>query len=97
MPELDWKAARLPDRTPIEGETVRLEPLDVGRHASQIYAAVVGADGLWEFLPYGPFDREQSFTAWLADCAASSDPLFYAIVDRATDLPRGVGSYLRTT
>ncbi len=95
MSKLDWRPARLPDRTSIEGESVRLEPLDVGRHASQIYAAVVGADELWEYLPYGPFHTEQSFTAWLADCAASSDPLFYAIVDRVTDVPRGVGSYLR--
>ena len=93
--ELHWKPARLPDRTPIEGETVRLEPLDVSRHASQIYAAVAGADELWEYLPYGPFDTEPAFTAWAAECAASTDPLFYAIVDRVSREALGVGSYLR--
>jgi RimJ/RimL family protein N-acetyltransferase len=95
MSPLDWHAAKLPDRTPIDGETVTLEPLDASRHASQIYAAVVGADELWTYLPYGPFESERAFTAWLAEYAKSSDPLFYAIVDRVAKAPRGFGSYLR--
>ncbi|TMC54959.1 MAG: GNAT family N-acetyltransferase [Chloroflexi bacterium] len=92
---LNWTLAQLPDRKPIVGEAVRLEPLDPSRHANQIYSAVVGADELWHYLPYGPFDSEPAFGAWLADCAASTDPLFYAIVDHATDVAKGVGSYLR--
>jgi RimJ/RimL family protein N-acetyltransferase len=95
MEEIDWKPARMPEGKPIEGETVTLEPLDAGRHASHIYAAVAGADELWRFLPYGPFPDEPSFTAWVADLAASQDPLFYAIVDRASAEPLGLGSYLR--
>jgi RimJ/RimL family protein N-acetyltransferase len=95
MAELHWKPARLPERAPIQGETVTLEPLDAGRHAREIYAAVAGADELWRFLPYGPFPTEEAFTSWVAQCAASSDPLFYAIVDRASGVPRGLGSYLR--
>jgi RimJ/RimL family protein N-acetyltransferase len=95
MEEIDWKPARMPERKPIEGETVTLVPLDAGRHARHIYAAVAGADELWRFLPYGPFPDEPSFTAWVADLAASQDPLFYAIVDRASAEPLGLGSYLR--
>ncbi|HKB17632.1 MAG TPA: GNAT family protein [Candidatus Dormibacteraeota bacterium] len=95
MAELRWKPARLPAREPIEGDAARLEPLDARRHARQLYAAVAGADELWRFLPYGPFPDEQAFTAWIAECAASADPLFYAIVDRTSGEPRGVGSYLR--
>jgi RimJ/RimL family protein N-acetyltransferase len=95
MHELNWHPARLPDRTPIVGESVTLEPLDASRHASRLYAAIAGADHLWEFLPYGPFDSERSFTVWLAANAASADPLFYAIVDPASGEPLGVGSYLR--
>src|SRR5260370_13495365 len=77
MPELDWKSARLPDRTPIEGEIVRLEPLDVGRHASQIYAPVVGAAGLSQFLPYRPFHSAHSFTPRLPHRPPSPDPPFH--------------------
>jgi RimJ/RimL family protein N-acetyltransferase len=80
---------------PIEGEGVRLEPLDPSRHAHPIYRAVAGADELWRFLPYGPFADERPFTAWIAENAASTDPLFYAIVDRDSGEPRGLGSYLR--
>lgn len=92
---MDWKPAKLPERKPIDGETVRLEPLDAARHAKQIYAAVAGADDLWQYLPYGPFENETAFAAWLADCAATEDPLFYAIVDRASGAVKGIGSYLR--
>lgn len=95
MSALHWHAARMPERTTIEGETVRLEPLDASRHASQMYEAVTGADELWQFLPYGPFGSEQAFTAWIAECAASSDPLFFAIVDRASGEALGHGSLMR--
>jgi RimJ/RimL family protein N-acetyltransferase len=95
MEKIDWKPARMPERVPIEGETVILEPLDAGRHASHIYAGVAGADELWRFLPYGPFPDEPGFAAWIAESATSSDPLFYAIVDRASGRPLGLGSFLR--
>ena len=81
----------MPDRTPIEGDTVTLEPLDPSRHASRLYAAVAGSDELWGFLPYGPFEDEAAFSAWITGCAASTDPLFYAILDRASGEPRGLG------
>jgi RimJ/RimL family protein N-acetyltransferase len=32
---------------------------------------------------------------WLSACADSEDPQFFAIVDRATDRPAGMASYLR--
>jgi len=95
MSSLDWHGAKMPDGAPLDGETVRLEHLEASRHASQIYAAVKGAAELWQFLPYGPFENERAFTEWIAECAASTDPLFYAIVDRASGVPLGLGSYLR--
>jgi len=95
MAELHWKPARPPAREPIEGTTARLEPLDAGRHAHEVYAAVAGADELWRYLPYGPFPGERAFTAWIEECAASRDPLFYAIVDRASGLALGQGSLMR--
>jgi len=95
MAELRWKPARLPAREPIKGDTVTLEPLEPIRHAGRLYSAVSGADELWQFLPYGPFEDEAAFNAWITGCAASTDPLFYAIVDRASGEPRGLGSYLR--
>jgi RimJ/RimL family protein N-acetyltransferase len=95
VPNLDWKPLRSPDRAPIEGTTVRLELVDPARHAKDLFAASEGAPGLWEYLPYGPFEDQQVFTEWLKDRAHSDDPLFYAIVDRASGHAQGMASYLR--
>jgi RimJ/RimL family protein N-acetyltransferase len=91
--------ARLPDATPIVGGRVVLERLDAARHGDQLYATAHG-DGadprLWDYLPYGPFtDDREGFTRHLESQAASSDPCFYAVVDRDTDGASGVVSFLR--
>jgi RimJ/RimL family protein N-acetyltransferase len=92
--QLNWKAARVPRREPLEGTTVRLEPVDVERHAPALFAA--GTDpAIWVHLPYGPFAGLEDFSAWLAGCASTSDPLFFAIVDQAGDRPEGMASFLR--
>lgn len=91
---LNWKPATVPGREPLEGSTVRLEPVDVERHAPALFAA--GTDpAIWVHLPYGPFARLEDFTVWLAGCASTSDPLFFTIVDRHEDRPEGMASFLR--
>src|ERR1700676_1410234 len=95
MPGLDWKAARRPERAPLEGETVRLEPLDPSRHAGDLFVASEGAPALWDYLAYGPFADEDSFTEWLKERAASEDPIFYAVVDRDSGTARGMASLMR--
>jgi RimJ/RimL family protein N-acetyltransferase len=88
-------AAKVPDRTPIEGETVRLEVVDPPRHAEQLFQASAGADELWAYMAYGPFESQAVFARWLAERAASQDPLFYAVIDRAAGSARGMASYMR--
>ncbi|GAC1505738.1 MAG: GNAT family protein [Candidatus Dormibacteraceae bacterium] len=95
MPGLDWKSARLPERIALAGESVTLEPLDPARHATALFAAADGAPAIWDYLAYGPFEREGEFTEWLEARAASDDPLFYALVDREAGVARGMASYLR--
>jgi RimJ/RimL family protein N-acetyltransferase len=92
---LNWKPARRPERAPLEGETVRLEPLDPGRHAGDLFAASEGAPELWDYLAYGPFPSQSVFTDWLKERAASDDPLFYAVVDRASGTAGGMASLMR--
>ena len=58
---LQWKPAQAPSRVALEGELVRLEPVDVARHADQLFAAQSSAPELWEYLPYGPFASEPAF------------------------------------
>src|SRR6202030_2911200 len=81
------------------GTTVRLEPLDPERHGRALFTASPEEDGagdrLFRHLPYGPFAGVDEFTTWLDERAASTDPLFFTIVDVETDTPRGMASYLR--
>jgi RimJ/RimL family protein N-acetyltransferase len=74
---------------------VRLEPLDPGRHAEELLAASEGDPQLWRYLPYGPFADAAELRGWLAERAASADPLFLAVVETATGRAAGVVSYLR--
>ncbi len=92
---LDWKPARLPDRSPLEGELVRLEPVHPDRHAKALFSAAHGFDAIWTHLAYGPFDSEAAFTEWLEERAASQDPLFFAVVDRASGQAQGMASLMR--
>ncbi len=68
-------------------------------HAGDLFAA--GHDGrdpsLWDYLPNGPFADARRLRAWLEGMAASEDPLFFTIVDKATGRPEGMCSYLRIT
>jgi len=92
-----WTARQTPAREPIVGNRVRLDPIDPARHATQLFAAIEGeADTtLWDYLPYGPFADEEAFRSWLQPLATSSDPLHFAIVDRATGAAVGMCAYLR--
>jgi len=92
---LQWKPAQALSRVALEGELVRLEPVDVARHAGQLFAAQSSAPELWEYLPYGPFANETAFRVWLTERAATSDPLFYAIIERKSGRALGMASFLR--
>jgi RimJ/RimL family protein N-acetyltransferase len=97
LPVFDWKPPRPPARETIEGRFCYLEPLDLERHAAVLDAANgLDAEGrIWTYLPYGPFDTFDGYRAWMEQTCLGSDPLFYTIVDRATDSASGVASYLR--
>jgi RimJ/RimL family protein N-acetyltransferase len=90
-------SGRAPERVPLEGTLVRLQPVDVAAHGESLYAlshARPEHAALWTYLPYGPFKDEATFTGWLAERAASSDPLFFALVEAQTGRASGMASYL---
>jgi RimJ/RimL family protein N-acetyltransferase len=96
---VDWQAPPIPTDEVMHGHYCRLEPLDVTKHAEQLFAAnaldVPGTN--WTYLPYGPFESFEDYRAWLDQQTRSSDPLFFAIVDRASNEATGLASYLRIT
>jgi RimJ/RimL family protein N-acetyltransferase len=87
----------LPGRRAIKGIAAGLEPIDPACHTAELYAAshgVVGGEELWRFMAYGPWADIGAFQAWLRDCAAVHDPLFYAIRDSGNSRASGMASYL---
>ena len=91
----DWQPPARPGPMVIEGRYARLERLDPAAHAAALFAAYNEDDGVWDYLPYGPFAAEQDFAHWLGDMAASADPLFYAVRDLDTGQIGGMLSFLR--
>ena len=91
-----WTPPPKPTREPLGGTFCRLEPLDPGRHAAALFAAVAagGAEG-WTYLPYGPFQSLADYRAWMEANCSGDDPLFFAIINLADGQPAGVASYLR--
>ncbi len=95
-PVENWTPCPLPPREAIEGRFCRVEPLDADRHATELFQANTRTEN-WEWLGYGPFKTKDAFRAWMAETCTGEDPLFHAIIDKATDKAVGVASYLRIT
>jgi RimJ/RimL family protein N-acetyltransferase len=93
--KLSWRAAQSPARAALDGETVRLEPLDPSRHGDELFAETAGADSTWDYLAYGPFGDRDQFVRWLEQRAPLDDPLTFAIIDRANATARGLASLMR--
>ncbi|MDE2514869.1 MAG: GNAT family N-acetyltransferase [Rhodospirillales bacterium] len=97
MENLDWHGARPPERVTLQGHYTRLEPLSLARHGAQLFEAAVapGADERFRYLPdRTPADRA-AFAAWMERAEMSSDPMFWAVIDRRTDRAEGRQALMR--
>jgi RimJ/RimL family protein N-acetyltransferase len=92
-----WTAPDRPPNTPMLGRFCRVEPLDLKRHAADLYAAnrTDTEQRMWTYLAYGPFDSLDSYVAHMEQLSRAGDPFFHAIVDNATEKAVGVASFLR--
>ena len=90
-------AAKRPERSRLEGTTVAIEPLNAAEHGDSFWRLAGGEpnEELWRFMNNGPFPDRASFDLYLRDKAASEDPLYSAIVNRATGEATGHAAYLR--
>jgi RimJ/RimL family protein N-acetyltransferase len=99
-PEQDlsgWKGVPRPERITLEGRYTRLEPLDAARHGADLYDAATapGAEDRFRYLfETKPADATE-FADWTAKAAASTDPLFFAVVDGATGQALGRQALMR--
>jgi RimJ/RimL family protein N-acetyltransferase len=97
FPLPNWMPRPRPPRTPLEGRYCRIEPLDPGRHAAQLFRAnAADREGRnWTYLAYGPFADLAGYSDWMRKNCLGEDPLFHAIIDGKSGEAAGVASYLR--
>lgn len=86
-----------PAAVTLAGRHCRLEPLDAGLHATDLYAAYAAASDArhWTYLPVGPFDTVAQYQAHAEAAACSSDPLHFAVVDLASGKAVGTLALMR--
>jgi RimJ/RimL family protein N-acetyltransferase len=87
----DWNGAAVPQQIVLDGTYVRLEPLDPGRHAPDLFEATVGPDAeeRFRYLAEGPPSTNADLHRWTERVADGTDPMFFAVVDKRTG--RAVG------
>lgn len=92
----DWQPVALPEAQDWQGRYVRLEPLAV-RHAASLWQQQQSERNaeLWTYLPYGPFESQAAYQAWIAQQLPQKDPQFYALCCPASGQALGVAAYLR--
>jgi RimJ/RimL family protein N-acetyltransferase len=95
-PVPDWTGAAAPGRE-LTGRFCRLEPVNVERHAADLYDAYASAaDGRdWTYLAVGPFESLEAYREHLTRAAASADPLHFAVIDLLTGKAVGTLALMR--
>ncbi|MCK9550702.1 GNAT family protein [Aquamicrobium sp.] len=93
----DWQPRPRPGRKVLEGRNVRLEPLEAARHGDELFAAsaVADAGSRFAWLPELPPQDRAAFQPWLEKAEASPDPLFFAVIDKASGKVAGRQTLMR--
>lgn len=94
-----WRGARRPERVVLDGRYARLEPLDPTRHGQDLLASALepGTDDRFRYLPDVSPASGEDFAPWLDKASTSDDPLFFAVLDRATGRADGRQALMRIT
>lgn len=93
----DWTPCGLPERLVLDGNFVRLVPLDAQRHAREMYEAsnVADAAAKFRYLYENPPEDEKSFIEWVSQVSVSDDPLYFAVIDKASGRVAGRQTLMR--
>jgi RimJ/RimL family protein N-acetyltransferase len=94
-----WTAAKRPPLTRMEGRLAIVEPLEVERHAADLFEANFDdREGRnFTYYPYGPFATLDEYRDWVNSVSGETNRLFHAIIDKATSKAVGVASYSNIT
>jgi RimJ/RimL family protein N-acetyltransferase len=84
----------MPERVTREGRLSRVEPLDSDRHGPDLWSGGLADGSTWAYLDYGPFSSEGKFLEWLQTRDQLQDPMYFAVVDRATGAALGLATLM---
>lgn len=90
-----WTVPQKPMGVVLEGQSVRLEPLDADIHAADLFRAYSGHDSLWDYMFSGPYSSASAFHRYCKDHMNLDDTRFYVLRDSKTGLCGGMASYMR--
>lgn len=92
-----WRGAPRPQRTVLDGRYARLEPLAIERHEAQLFASALepGAEARFAYLFDAPPADARAFRTWMETAVSTDDPLFFAVIDRATGRAEGRQALMR--
>jgi len=95
FPMPGWTPRPMPPRSAMTGRFARVEPLDVERHAAELFEAnAEDREGRnWTYYNYGPFAALADYRKWVESACADSTRLFHAIIDQMSGKAVGVAAY----
>lgn len=82
---IGWTPPPRPPRAGLAGAWCRLEPLVASRHADALFGELAGDTNgrLWTYIPITPPTEREAFDDLMAWAEASSDPLFFTVIDES--------------
>lgn len=85
-----------PERIVLDGRYARLEPIGMD-HLDGLWAASSDADGAerYRWLFDAPPASREALAGWIEKSAPKDDPLYYAVIDKATGRAEGRQSLMR--
>ncbi|MGG6896853.1 MULTISPECIES: GNAT family N-acetyltransferase [Rhizobium] len=93
----NWSGVPRPERTILDGRYARIEPLDPARHGAELFASAQapGADNRFRYLFEDAPADYAAFSPWLEKASSSTDPLFFATIDKRTGRVEGRQALMR--
>jgi RimJ/RimL family protein N-acetyltransferase len=97
-PDLKWEPVEPPRCTPLQGEHVRLRPVDAVADAEPFFAAThppAAEESLWRYMFDGPYKDAAEMRQAMEWAEGTDDPLFFTILRQGEERPLGRAAYMR--
>ncbi|WP_428406926.1 GNAT family N-acetyltransferase [Hyphococcus sp.] len=93
----NWRGCPAPDLKKVRGRYVAIEPAVFPDCAPALFSVLGGSanDGLWSYIPIGPFQNADAFSAAMSAAIAQQNWKTQLFRDAVTDAPLGMASYMR--